>query len=217
MTAIMAPQFSDAAFAAVLGFACVIAALSARSASEPVRSHVWFAAGLGAALAVADAVATLAPGMAAVAGAVELLAAALAPVALVLAAGARFARALRTPAATAILASACAAGLFAAATGSVLFGFAPLAAAAAAMGGLAARIWHETRRPALFLALSSAALVAAAASEMSGDAAGRMGFGLFFAVALLGSALAVVRRSDAPVKPRRRRSGRPALFIGDRD
>jgi len=217
MTVIATSQFSNAAFAAVLGFACVIAALSARSATEPARSHVWFAAGLGAALAVADAVATLAPGMAAFAGAVELLVAALAPVTIVLAVVARFARALRPPAAATILVSACVAGLLAAATGSVLFGFAPLAAAAAAMAGLAARIWHEARRPALSLVLSSAALVAAAASEMGGGAAGRMGFGLFFAVALLGSALAVVQRSDAPVKPRGRRSGRPALFIGGRD
>lgn len=214
----MTPEFAGAAFAAVLGFAAAIAAMTVSSAPAPARAYLRFAAGLAGALAIADAVAAVAGGtdVALFADAVTLLVAALASAALALAAAAHFARPPRTTVAAAILIVACLAGLGGAATGSVLLGLTPLMLAAIAMGVLAARVWRERRRPALLLGLSAAAVVAAAAAYMSGGASGRTGFALFFAAALLGVAPTIARQSDVALE-KRGRDLRGHFFIGRED
>jgi len=215
----MVPELADAAFAVVLGFAAVIAAMAGGATAKPVRAYLRFAAGLAAALAAADLVAALgrAPDFSVFADAVTLLIAGLAPAMLALAAAVHFGHGLRAAPAAALLIVACIAGLGGAATGSTLLGFAPLAAASIALGAFALQSWQRGRKTALLLGLSAAAILAAAAAYMSGAAAGRTGFALFLAAGLLGVALALARRSHAAVEDRSRKAAHRDVFIGGKD
>jgi len=215
----MVPELADGAFAVVLGSAAAIAAMAAAATAKPVRAYLRFAAGLGAALAMADLVAALgrSPDVSVFADAVTLLIAALAPAMLALAVAAHFGHGLRAGPAAALLILACIAGLGGAATGSALLGIAPLAAAALALGAFAARAWRHGRKTALLHGLSAAAILAAAAVYMSGNAAGRTGFALFLAAGLLGVVLALARRSHAAVEDRSDSAARRNLLIGGED
>ena len=203
--------------ATVLGFSAVLAALMAGRLRGVVRDYLRFAAALTLALALSELTAGLVGGTAAAfANTVMALVAALAPAALALAAVARLSGPPAALPATAALMAACLAGLVATATGSDFFAFAPLVIAVPVLTAQALRIWPRSRRSALLVALGALALLAAASSDMAGSADGPQIFGLFFAAALLGIALALVRASEAPVEARAVAPPRKALFIRGR-
>ena len=206
-----------APLAAILGFAAALAALMASRAREPARGYLRFAAALAMALALAELAAGIG-GDAAVAfgSAVMALVAALAPAALALAVAARVLGPPATLPAAAALVAACLAGLASAATGSVFFAFAPLLIAVLALAGLALRGWRRSRRSALPAGLGALLLLAGASADMAGGAGGPQAFGLFFAAALLGIALAVTRGSDVPVEARVGQRARKPFFIRGR-
>ncbi len=207
--------------AAVLGFAAVLAVLIAAGmcgpARGPARAYLRFAAGLAMALALAELAAGIAGGTAPamLASAVMALVAALAPTVLALAAAHVSGPPATLPAAAALVA-ACLCGLVAAATGNVFFAFAPLLLATLALAAQAFTIWPRSQRQALLTGLGALSLLAAASAAMAGGADGPQAFGLFFAAALLGVALAVTRGSDLPVEVCTVKSARKPFFIRGR-
>ena len=203
--------------AAVLGFSAVLAALMAARLRGAARGYLRFTAALALALALAELVSGLAGGKAAAfANTVMALVAALAPAMLALAAVACLSAPLAALPATAALVAACLAGLVATATGSDFFAFAPLVIAVPVLAAQALRIWPRSRRSALLVALGALALLAAASADMAGNADGPQVFGLFFAAALLGIALALVRASEAPIEAHAIVPPSKALFVRGR-
>jgi len=181
----------EIAFALVLGFGAIVAALIGSHARKTALAYVMFASALYASLAAADLLAALAhlPGEA---DAIALLVAALAPASLALAmAGNR----INTALATFILCVALIAGLFAAMTGEAAAAFAPLFASVCAMLAMA------LRRRNIHAGLGALAFLAASASFLSDTQSARMALALFSAAGLIGVALA----SGAEVEARRKR------------
>jgi hypothetical protein len=198
-------MIADAAFMAVLGFAALLAAIVTRSARPASRSYLHFAAVIYLALAVADEIAIALPGTAtsAFADAVTYVACALAPVALSLSLFATFERPPKSWIAAVFLLLALLCAIGAAMSGVEVLSFAPLSASVFVMLALSLRRWRIEQRGPFHAIISSVCFLVAAASGASGGAAGRTGLALFSAVGILGIALALARRSHAPVAEKR--------------
>jgi hypothetical protein len=201
-------------FAFVLGCSAILATLLASRARAAARDYLRFAAVLYVALALCDAVAAGAPGAATLtfADAVMLIVCALAPAALGLAVFAAFEHSPSVTSATIILVLSCLAGIAAAATGTPVLSLAPLAVSVLALLALCARRWRNEKRAASHAFLSACCLICASAATLNGGAAARTALELFSSAALLGFALALARRSDAPVV--NQRDLRRAMPIG---
>jgi hypothetical protein len=161
-----------------------------------------------------DAVVAGSPGVATLtfADAVTLIVCALAPAALGLAVFAAFEHSPAAISATIILVLSCLAGIAAAATGTPVLSLAPLAVSVLALLTLCARRWRNEKRAASHAFLSACCLICASAATLSGGSVARTALELFSSAALLGFALALVRRSDVPVA--NQRDLRSAISIG---
>ena len=201
-------------FALVLCCSAILAALLASRARPTARDYLRFAAVLYIALALCDAVAAGAASAATLtfADAVMLVVCALAPTALGLAVFAAFEHRPSAISSTIILVLACLAGIAAAATGTPVLALAPLAVSVLALLTLCARRWRSEKRAAAHAFLSACCLICASAATLNGGAAARTALELFSSAALLGFALALARRSDAPVV--NQRDLRRAMPIG---
>jgi hypothetical protein len=200
----------DIAFAAVLGFAALLAILVAARTRPAARDYLYFAAALYGALALADLGAGANGAAAGFASTVTLVIAALGPCALTLALAASFAAAPSARIAAPLLALAALSGIAAAASGAIFIAFAPLFACLCAMLVLALRHGRRLPQAGLYAGLAAFALLAAASAYLSG-AQGRSAFALFSAAGLMGTALACAKPSGGLVK----RAGAPGpLAIG---
>lgn len=203
------------AFAIAAAAAALLADLSARGLARMAGAYLRLAAVLAGALAAADLVAALLPAADAVADAVGLIVAALSPALMVVAAFLTERRRLPTAIEATILAAACCAGLVAAALAIAPIALVPLVFSATLMGALSMQMWKRARRPALLLALATAALFAAAAVWRDGGVSARIIFTLFLSTALVGVAVAMARRSDAAVERHPRRGAASVLIGGE--
>ena len=181
------------AFAVVLALGSAAAWMTAQGVRPASRLYLRFACVLYAALA-ASALAGIAP------DAVAEIATTLATALLMLAAYASFRRAAKPLPAAAVLAAACIAGIWSAASGAlapavVLQIFCLFVMIALARRGLAA--W---RRPNIHLALASVALLAASCSLLVENAS--VALLLFSTAGLLGTAISLARNSEILVEER---------------
>lgn len=192
-------------FIFVLAASALLSALLAHRARPAARNYLRFAAVLYMALALCDGLALFFPGGATLifADAVMLVVCALAPAALALAVFAAFEHPPSSVSAAILLATACLAGIAAAATGTPVLSFAPLAVSVLTMFALCARRWRHEKRAASHAFLSACCLLCGAAATLSGDATGRTALELFSSAALLGFVLALVRRSSVAVAQQR--------------
>jgi hypothetical protein len=202
------------AFAIVLGCSAILAALLGSRMRPAARDYLRFAAVLYVALALCDGLAIVMPDATILtfADAVMLVVCALAPVALGFALFAAFEHPPSPIIAAILLVLAALAGIAAAATGTPVLALSPLAASVLTMLALCARRWRNDKRAASHAFLSACCLFCGAAATLSGGAAGRTALELFSSVALLGFALALVRRSRAQVV--KQRDLRGAVSIG---
>jgi hypothetical protein len=193
------------AFALVLGCAAILAALLASRARPAARDYLRFAAVLYSALALCEGLEAGLPNAAILvfADAVMLVVSALAPVAMVLALFAAFEHRPSSAVAAILLVPGCLAGIAAAASGTVVLAFAPLAVSVLVMFALCARRWRNEKRAAAHAFLACCCLLCAAAATLSGGVTGRTASALFSSAALLGFALALARRSRVAVAERR--------------
>jgi hypothetical protein len=183
------------AFALMLFSASIAAWLIATGTVPAPRRHLRFACILGAALAVAAGLDL------ALARNVALIVSALVPVLLAVAVAGT-----RSALASLVLALAALAGMTAAASGFAPLAFAPLLLAALS---IAAHALKRETRPAAQLLASSLALVAGAASFVAGDLRGLAALTAFFSAGMMGTALALAPRSEAPVEKARDLGQRP--------
>ena len=202
------------AFALVLAFFTIIAALIAGRARPAARDYLRFAAALFLALALCDGLAAALPNATTLifSDAVMLVVCALAPVALALALFAGFEHPPTSIVAATFLALACLAGIAAAASGMPVLSLAPLSACVLAMLALCVRGWRTEKRAAAHAFLSACSLLGGAAAV--GGEGGRTALMLFSAAALLGFALALARRSHVAVVDRRDLRG--PIAIGEK-
>jgi hypothetical protein len=193
------------AFAVVLGCSAVLAALLGIRMRPAARDYLRFAAVLYVALALCDGLAIVMPGATVLtfADAVMLVVCALAPVALGFALFAAFEHPPSPAIAAVLLVLATLAGIAAAATGTPVLALSPLAASVLTMLALCARHWRNDKRAASHAFLSACCLFCGAAATLSGGSLGRTALELFSSAALLGFALALVRRSRVAVVEQR--------------
>ena len=192
-------------FSVVLAASAILVALLGSRARPAARDYLRLAAVLYVALALCDGLVFVFPGAATLifADAVMLVVCALAPVTLGFALFAAFEHPPSTVAATVFLVMACLAGIAAAATGTPVLSLAPLAASVLTMFALCARRWRREKRAASDAFLSACCLLCGAAATLSGGATARTALELFSSAALLGFALALVRRSNVAVAKQR--------------
>jgi hypothetical protein len=211
-------MIADAAFLAVLGLAALLGVIVARGARAASRSYLQFAAVIYLALAIADEIAIVVPGVttSAFADAVTVVACALAPVALSLSLFATFEHPPKSWIAALLLSLALVCAIAAAMSGLEILSFAPLAASVFAMLALSARRWRLQKRVPFHAIIAALSFFVAAASGASGGTMGRTGLALFSAVGILGISLALVRRSNAPVAEQRGKDLRFAAIGGQR-
>jgi hypothetical protein len=190
-------------FAFVLAASAILSAMLGSRAHPAARDYLRFAAVLYVALALCDGLAFFFSHAATLifADAVMLVVCALAPVALGFAVFAAFEHPPSPAAATIFLVAACLAGIAAAATGTPVLSFAPLAASVLTMFALCARRWRYEKRAASHAFLSACCLLCGAAAALSGGTTGALE--LFSSAALLGFVLALVRRSSVAVAKQR--------------
>ncbi|MBS0272820.1 MAG: hypothetical protein JSR55_00120 [Proteobacteria bacterium] len=193
--------FIAPAFSFALAASAILSAVLGSRARPAARDYLRFAAVLYLALALCDGLAFIFPDAAALifADAVMLVVCALAPVALGFAVFAVFEHPPSPVAATIFLVAACLAGIAAAATGTPVLSFAPLAASVLTVFALCARRWRSGKHAASHAFLSACCLLCGAAATLGGGATGRTALELFSSAALLGFVLALVRRSNVPV------------------
>jgi hypothetical protein len=193
---------ANIAFASVLAFAAILAAILVSRARGEARRYVQFSSALYGALALADLFATgsLATQAQMLTGATALLVIALAPVALALAFAAAFEGPPPTIIATAALVLACVAGLLAAMTGAKFIAMAALFAAVCAILAFAIRRWRSDSRSAIQALVCGFTLLAGAAADMTGGLEAQTSLALFSAAALLGAALACAKPSSLAVE-----------------
>ena len=178
--------------------------LTANGARPPSRLYLHFACVLYAALA-AGALAGIAP------QAVGAIATTLAAALLMLAAFASFRRAPKPLPAAAILAAACVAGIWSAASGAMALAVALQVFCQFVMVALARRGFAQWRRQSIHLALAAAALLAASCSLLVEDSRAFVALLLFSAAGLLGTALSLARNSEIFVEKPREADGAAAI------
>jgi hypothetical protein len=193
---------ADIAFASVLVFSAILAAILVSHTRGDAQRYVQFASALYGALSLADLTATAygAPQVQMLTGAVALIVMSLAPAALALAFAASFEGQPPPAIAAAALMVGCAAGFAAAMTGAPFISMAPLFASVCAILTFAIRRWRAAPRPAILAIICGFALLAGAAADMTGGLEAHTSLALFSAAALLGAALACAKRSHLAVE-----------------
>ena len=186
-------MIGDTAFVAMLGFAGLLAVLTARKARPAARAYLQFAAVLYIALSVADEAAIFWPHARSAAAAVTLIIYALAPVALALALFAAFEHPPKSWIAAVVLVLACCAALAAAVSGAAALSFAPLTASVCAMLALSVRKWRAQKHVPVYAVLSALCVLCGAAAGASAEMGNITAPSLFCAAGILGMALALAR------------------------
>jgi len=182
------------AFAVVLALGSAAAWMTVKGARPASRLYLRFACVLYAALA-ASALAGIAP------EAVAEIATTLATALLMLAAYTSFRGPARPLPAASVLAAACAAGIWSAASGAMAPAIVVQIICLFVMIALARRgLW---RRPSILLVLAAAALLAASCSLLVEDSQAFVALLLFSAAGLLGTAVSLARNSEILVEQRR--------------
>ena len=192
------------AFAIVLALAAAASWLTANGARPSSRLYLHFACVLYAALA-ASALAGIAP------QAVGTIATTMATALLMLAAFASFRRAPKPLPAAVILAAACVAGIWSAASGATAPAVVLQVFCQFVIVALARRGFAPWRRESIHLALAAASLLAASCSLLVEDMRAFMALLLFSAAGLLGTTLSLARNSEIFVEESRDADGATAV------
>jgi hypothetical protein len=184
-----------AAFAVMLGLACILAFQIAAQAREPARGFVRLASALYASLACAALIASLHRADAMLVHEVALLVFALAPTALVLALISAWERPLPAIVSAIVLLVAGAAGLLAM-TGAAFVAIAVLFVCVCAILALAARHFGKRSRATLPAIGAALCLIASVAAFLSGKDGADIALATFSSAAMLGLSLACSLKRD---------------------